>query len=47
MYFTNSSGNPLQSSSIEVFYFFSLILSYFSFFVFAGRPYHGSFPAKK
>ena len=42
-----SHEKPLHSSSTEVDIFFSLILSYFCFFVAARRPCHGRLPRRK
>ena len=43
----NSSGRFLVSASMDVDNFLSLIFSYFSFFVRAGRPYQGRLPLLK
>lgn len=46
-FIVNLHGNPLQRTSIGVDIFFSLILSYFCFFVAALRPCHGRLPRLK
>ena len=46
-YMANSSGYPFVKASIEVDNFLSLIFSYFSFLVLAGRPCHGRLPLLK
>ena len=48
--FSNSlsvPGNPLQSSSMGVDIFFSLMRSYFCLFVAAFKPCHGKLPRRK
>ena len=46
-YVTNSLGKPRQRISMAVTIFFSLIFSYFCFFVAALRPCHGRLPRRK
>ena len=43
----NSLGNPRQRYSVGVVIFFSMMRSYFCFFVAALRPCHGSEPRRK
>jgi len=44
---THSHEKPLHSSSTDVDIFFSLILSYFCFFVAARSPCHGRLPRRR